>query len=118
METLGDGSVLLGGKVPDKDTYTLEFEPGIEKVMALRLEVLTHKSLPKKGPGRADNGNFVLSELELSVLGGDGKELGKAAFRRATADHSQNDFDIQKAIDGSREGKAAKGWAIAGSPLI
>ncbi|HBO52463.1 MAG TPA: hypothetical protein DD471_10810, partial [Planctomycetes bacterium] len=61
LETLGDGSVLLGGKVPDKDTYTLGFEPGIEKVMALRLEVLTHKSLPKKGPGRAGNGNFVLS---------------------------------------------------------
>ena len=118
METLGDGSVLLGGKVPDKDTYTLEFEPGLDEVMALRLEVLTHKSLPKKGPGRADNGNFVLSELELSVLGGDGKEPGKAAFRRAAADHSQNDFDIQKAIDGSREGKAAKGWAIAGpNPL-
>ena len=114
MKTLEDGSVLLSGKTPDQDTYTLGFEPGLEKVMALRLEVLTHGSLPKTGPGRADNGNFVLSELELLVLGGDGKELGKAAFRRASADHSQNDFDIKKAVDGARK----KGWAIAGpNPL-
>ena len=118
LKTLDDGSVLLGGKLPDKDSYTLGFEPGIEKVMALRLEVLTHASLPKKGPGRAKNGNFVLSELELSVLGSDGKELSKAAFRRATADHSQKDFNISRAIDGSGKGAAAKGWAIAGpNPL-
>ncbi|MFP6738294.1 MAG: DUF1549 domain-containing protein, partial [Planctomycetota bacterium] len=65
LKTLDDGSVLLGGKLPDKDSYSLGFEPGLEKVMALRLEVLTHASLPKKGPGRAKNGNFVLSELEL-----------------------------------------------------
>ncbi|MEE3199162.1 MAG: DUF1549 domain-containing protein, partial [Planctomycetota bacterium] len=118
LKTLDDGSVLLGGKLPDKDSYTLGFEPGIEKVMALRLEVLTHASLPKKGPGRAKNGNFVLSELELSVLGSDDKELSKAVFRRASADHSQKDFDISRAIDGSGKGAAAKGWAIAGpNPL-
>ena len=118
LKTLDDASVLLDGKLPDKDSYTLGFEPGIEKVMALRLEVLTHASLPKKGPGRARNGNFVLSELELSVLGSDGKELSKAAFRRASADHSQKDFDISRAIDGSGKGAAAKGWAIAGpNPL-
>ena len=115
LKTLEDGSVLVGGKTPDKDTYTLDFEAGLERVMALRLEVLTHDSLPKKGPGRADNGNFVLSELELSVVDGEGRELGKADFRRATADHSQKDFDIQQAIDGSGEGKNAKGWAIAGA---
>ena len=75
LKTLEDGSVLAGGKAPDKDTYTLDFDAGIERVMALRLEVLTHDSLPKKGPGRADNGNFVLSELDLAAVDGEGREL-------------------------------------------
>ena len=35
----------------------------LTKVRSVRLEVLTNDSLPKRGPGRADNGNFVLSEF-------------------------------------------------------
>ena len=35
---------------------------------AFRLEVLPDDSLPGKGPGRAGNGNFVLSEFLVSVL--------------------------------------------------
>ena len=38
--------------------------------MALRLEVLPDRSLPSQGPGRAGNGNFVLSELTASVVPG------------------------------------------------
>ena len=32
---------------------------------ALRLEVLPDATLHQKGPGRANNGNFVLTELEV-----------------------------------------------------
>ncbi len=36
----------------------------MQGITGIRLEVLTDKSLPKNGPGRAPNGNFVLNELQ------------------------------------------------------
>src|SRR5690606_13468317 len=71
-------------------------------ITGLRLETLTHESLPKKGPGLAGNGNFVLGELE--VLSGD----ESIPIARAIADHSQPGHDIARAIDGDPE----QGWAI------
>ena len=37
------------------------------EVHQLRLEALADPSLPKKGPGRAGNGNFVLSEITVTA---------------------------------------------------
>ena len=58
------------------------------------LEVLPDDSLPQFGPGRADDGNFVLSELELKWGNAMGSDTpGKAAkFVDARADFSQQDF--------------------------
>ena len=58
-----DLSILASGKNPDTDTYELLFGD-IPEFTAIRIEVLPHDSLPNKGPGRAGNGNFVLSEFE------------------------------------------------------
>ncbi|MHB1309313.1 MAG: DUF1549 domain-containing protein, partial [Limisphaerales bacterium] len=58
-----DQSVLVTGKKPDKDTYTLRFTNELAAVVGLRLEALPDDSLPSKGPGRAGNGNFVLGEV-------------------------------------------------------
>ena len=64
-----DASWLASGKVPKTDVYSLEIAASPTPVKALRLEALTDASLPKKGPGRKDNGNFVLSELQVLVNG-------------------------------------------------
>ena len=74
-----------------------------ERITAIRLEVLTHPSLPQGGPGRAGNGNFVLNEIQLFLDGGT-----PVRWRHATADHSQKDYPIAAAIDGD----PATGWAI------
>ena len=58
-----DGSVLAGGNVADRDTYTVTANTDLKGITALRLEVLPDDSLPGKGPGRAPNGNFVLSQV-------------------------------------------------------
>lgn len=63
-----DGSILASGKQPAQDSYQLRFDRVPEGVTAIRLEVLPHKSLPKQGPGRASNGNFVLTEFTASRL--------------------------------------------------
>ncbi|MCA9012788.1 MAG: PSD1 domain-containing protein [Planctomycetaceae bacterium] len=63
-----DGAILVSDKNADTDTYELTFSQIPPNVTAFRLEVLPDDSLPQKGPGRAGNGNFVLSEFKVSVV--------------------------------------------------
>ena len=42
-------------------------ETPVENLTGVRLEVIADKRLPSGGPGRAGNGNFVLSEIELTA---------------------------------------------------
>ena len=100
---LEDGSVLLQGPIPDKDVTEIIFSADLPQVAAVRLEALPDDSLPKKGPGRAENGNFVVTEISLS----DGNPI---EFASATADFEQQNFPASAALDGKPE----TGWAIAG----
>jgi hypothetical protein len=102
-KTLEDGSVLLGGPSPERDTTEILFSSDLPQVAAVRLEVLPDDSLPKKGPGRAENGNFVVTDLSLS----DGKRI---EFASGTADFEQQNFPASAALDGDPQ----TGWAIAG----
>jgi hypothetical protein len=67
LSVLEDGSVLAGGAGPAKDTTTLTFRETPARLTALRVEALTHDSLPARGPGRAGHGNFVLSRVLVTV---------------------------------------------------
>jgi hypothetical protein len=69
LESLDDGSVRAHGESPAQAVYTAVFTTGNAPATGLRLEALPDDSLPKRGPGRAGNGNFVVSELV--VLQGD-----------------------------------------------
>jgi hypothetical protein len=64
------------------------------------LEALPDDRLPKFGPGRNDDGNFVLSELELSWAAGTNAPDTNAKFADAKADFAQTDFAVNQAIDG------------------
>jgi tetratricopeptide (TPR) repeat protein len=102
-----DGSVLASGTFPDRDVYTIEAEAEAP-ILALRLEVLPDPSLPKNGPGRNDNGNFILTDLRLTV--GD----TPVTWARASADYSQTlaetgrDQLVAFAIDADE----TTGWAV------
>jgi hypothetical protein len=63
-----DGSVLARGASPDKDTVTVNFAGPLKGLTALRIEALPDDSLPAKGPGRASQGNAVLSELQARLV--------------------------------------------------
>ena len=109
LELKPDQSVLATGERPDKDSYTVSamLPPG--DWVAMRLEVLTDDSLPAKGPGRADNGNLHLCEMQIeSSLGGSNTTFVSVAVGQATADFDQTDWGITKAIDGD----AATAWGI------
>ncbi len=106
FEQLDDGSLLSTGEIKPHDSYLISFQSDLPQLAAVRLRVLTHESLPKQGPGRAGNGNFVLTEVALSI---DGKDQ---SIVWAVADHEQPKFPIQHVLDGD----AKTGWAINVGP--
>ena len=107
LNALQDHSLLVSGSSDDTDEYHASAPSPLKKIRSVRLEVLTHDSLPQTGPGRAEDGNFELSEFWFRT--GDGREL---RFSTAGAQHSQPGYEAAKTIDGKDE----TGWAIDGAP--
>lgn len=66
LKILDDHSVLADGPSPDTATYTLTASTALRGITAIRIEALTHHTLPGKGPGRG-NGNIVLNDVEVTV---------------------------------------------------
>ncbi len=101
-------SILATDKNPATDTYTVEAETELKNVTGFRLEVFDDNE-PAKGPGRAKDGNFILSEFSVKVQES-GKESAAqpVALRNAAADFSQKNWAVAAAIDGD----AQTGWAI------
>jgi hypothetical protein len=66
---LGDSSLLAGGPNPATDIYTITSLATLTGITGIRLEAIEDPSLPYGGPGRwPGNGNFVLSEFEVSIV--------------------------------------------------
>ncbi|NIP93205.1 MAG: DUF1549 domain-containing protein, partial [Akkermansiaceae bacterium] len=67
LKALDDQSVLASGRNPATDTYDLLLARETKRpIKALRLEALTHPSLTNGSASRGSNGNFVLSEFEVT----------------------------------------------------
>lgn len=58
-----------------QNRYELYFEAPLIPIGALKLEALAGPNLPNQGPGRANDGNFVLSEFEVAQA-----KLGNASL--------------------------------------
>jgi hypothetical protein len=112
IEIRDDGSLFASGSLEQVDTYTVTAELKVAKpVTAIRLEALTDPKLPSKGPGRAENGNFVLHEFKAtSRPSGKKDEKPKPVkFERPTATVEQGGYAVAGTIDNN----PATGWAIA-----
>jgi hypothetical protein len=109
LTKLADGSILSGGKRPERDTYTVVAHTALKGITGVRLEVLTDDSLPRKGPGRQDNGNLHLNELVVTAApSGDPSAAKALQWRSAKADFDQDGWTIAHAIDGN----PATAWGI------
>ncbi len=64
LELQDDQSIFVSGE-NGRGAYEVVTETPVEDITGVRLEVIADERLPSGGPGRAENGNFVLSELEL-----------------------------------------------------
>ena len=106
-----DGAITVSGNLA-KDTYTIKatIPAGID-TKALRLEALADPSLPSLGPGRAGNGNFVVSTFAvLAGAPGSPETPTKVKLAAAKADYEQGGFVAANAIDDNPD----SGWAISG----
>ncbi|MCG8449505.1 MAG: PSD1 and planctomycete cytochrome C domain-containing protein [Pirellulales bacterium] len=113
-ETLADGSVLVSGKNPDTDIYEIMLPVDNRPIHGIRLTALADPSVENGKVGRSDNGNFVLSEIEVERS----TRQTPDAFHPlklvgAKANYSQPGFPVARAIDGKF---GNSGWAVYGSP--
>lgn len=108
FKKLEDHSLVVSG-ANGKDTYTVTGNTDLHGITAIRVEALPDASLPAGGPGRAPNGNFVLSELKLTVA--PKSDPGKAtsvSLQNPSADFNQEGWNVTGAIDGNE----TTGWAV------
>jgi mono/diheme cytochrome c family protein len=98
-----DHSILAAGDNPNTCTYELQFSAGeLSTITALKLEALPHDSFINQGPGRADNGNFVLSEITLR------QEQKLIKLDAPMADFEQQGWPARGVVDGNPR----TGWAV------
>jgi len=103
-----DGSFLASGPRPERDTCTFAVRTPLARITAVRLEVLTDDSLPKRGPGRQDNGNLHLTEFQLLVFETNANAAREVPIAGASADFDQTGWTIAHALD--RDEKTA--WGV------
>ncbi|MEM6470239.1 MAG: PSD1 and planctomycete cytochrome C domain-containing protein, partial [Planctomycetota bacterium] len=116
LDLLDDGSILASGDATKRDVYTLTMPPvgNGDPVTAIRLEAISHDSLPAGGPGLAfyegRRGDFFLSEMTVSV---DGREVELAVGSTSVpgAKPGQGKTYPGNVIDGD----GSTGWSIPGN---
>jgi hypothetical protein len=100
--------IFAAGKI-EKDAYTLTVKTDLRGITAFRLEALADPRLPKSGPGRAPNGNQVLSEFRVTAApAADPSKAQPVVLQNAQADYNQPGWHVTGAIDGD----PSTGWAI------
>ena len=97
-----DKSIVVTGKLA-KDVYTIVAKTDLKGITGFKLEALTDSALPAGGPGRAQNGNFVVNEFKVAI---DGNPVELAG---AASDFHQESWHVSGAIDGNEE----TGWAVS-----
>ncbi|MEM7474718.1 MAG: DUF1549 domain-containing protein [Planctomycetota bacterium] len=105
-----DRSIVASGK-EKKGLYTLTFETPLDKITGFRLEALPAAGLTGGGPGLPENGNFVVTEIEVDAwASGKEKERKRIKIASGVADFSQESFNPNQTFDGKPNDQ--KGWAI------
>ena len=96
-----DHSLFVSG-TPGKDVYTIVAATDLTGITGVRLEALADAALPAGGPGRAMNGNFVLTELQMSLAAVASADSPVAVgLKNAVADFSQEGWPVGNAVDGN-----------------
>ena len=110
VEAADDYSYRFIGENPDQVTYTFTADVNAKQIKSIILEALPDPSMVKNGPGRASNGNAVMSGIQVftSPVGNPNKKT-RLKLTQAVADYSQKGFPVAGLVK-----KKSTGWAIDG----
>jgi hypothetical protein len=119
-----DGAILASGENPVQETYTLTAPVTLGTISAIRVEALPDDSLPARGPGRAVNGNFVMTDVRMDVNAPAGSRRIRAFQCRrghfqpgAISGHPCHRCRCKQRLgDQSRVRQAAHGGVLSGYP--
>ena len=100
--------VVSEGKLPDRDVYGIEAQTDLQRISGFRLEAIDDPA-PKKGPGRAKDGNFVLTGFKVGLMNPGATGAEPIELSSALADHSQKNFPVENALKFAN----SSGWAVA-----
>ena len=104
-----DLSLLAGGKSPPHEEYILTARTPLKGITAVRLEALTNDALVQRGPGRATNGNFCLTNFSVTAAPVDSSTPDQPqALKNARASFQQKGLPVAAAIDNN----PTTGWAV------
>jgi len=104
---LPDGSHRISGTNPASETLTFTINTQLTKLGSIRIEALTDDGLVRRGPGRAGNGNFALSNIHVRIDGPSGG-FGGLKIKSAKADFEQAGLPVNAAFDSD----PISGWAV------
>ena len=112
-EELDDDSILFSGDNVDFDRYELSADLHAGGIKALRVEALTHPTLPFNGPGRSHDGEFMLGIVSVKAqpLSDLSSEPATLELRnaRATAELNADYSSVAAAISDNNH---RSGWAL------
>jgi hypothetical protein len=108
-----EGVVLSSGENPATDVQHIRLRTDATGLRLVQLDVLGHETFTKGAPGRASNGNGVLTGVKLKATSvRDPKQQQDLQVRWLWSDVDQDneDWSLHRSLDASSD----KGWAIAG----
>jgi hypothetical protein len=95
-----DGSFLAQGYAPTKHTVKFYVTNDIERISAIRLELLNDPNLPCSGPGRSFKGTCALTEFKVEALdAANPSNKVTVKFSGATADFNQPEAELEPNFD-------------------
>ncbi|MDF1737726.1 MAG: PSD1 and planctomycete cytochrome C domain-containing protein [Verrucomicrobiales bacterium] len=112
LKQLPDESWLVGKESAGSTTYSLTVDASSEYVSGISIDALPHDSLtsPRK-LAPSTNGNFVLSEVRVTINDPSRDAPIAAKIKQAVATYEQDNYPAENAIDG----KSNTGWAVYGA---
>ncbi len=111
-----DGSYLASGANPANDAYTVTLATTEESLSGVMLEVMPDASLPNQSLGRGSNGNFVMTDFTVELVGERLKKPRPVKLVRTEADFAQDGWPAANILENNAKSKKPlKGWAIEGN---
>jgi mono/diheme cytochrome c family protein len=102
FDKLPDGSFLAKGDNSTANNYKVTARTQLKNITGFKLEVLTDPNLPRGGPGRANDGNFILTDFSVDAAPAAKPDaLSKVVLSDPTTDFERSDFPVKNVNDGN-----------------